>query len=107
MNTIILFKMTSFSKKNNLKQFLIKLCAVSLAAIIVISIVFNLFLADKFQAINQILQINNKETIESVKDKLRAEIQSGLDKDRILNENDAKLLSDLYQKIKRERNEAK
>ena len=99
MNTIILFKMTSFSKKNNLKQFLIKLCAVSLAAIIVISIVFNLFLADKFQAINQILQINNKETIESVKDKLRAEIQSGLDKDRILNENDAKLLSDFYQKI--------
>ena len=97
MNTIILFKMTSFSKKNNLKQFLIKLCAVSLAAIIVISIVFNLFLADKFQAINQILQINNKETIESVKDKLRAEIQSGLDKDRILNENDAKLLSDFYQ----------
>lgn len=107
MNTIILFKMTSFSKKNNLKQFLIKLCAVSLAAIIVISIVFNLFLADKFQAINQILQINNKETIESVKDKLRAEIQSGLDKDRILNENDAKLLSDFYKKIKRELNEAK
>ena len=99
--------MTSFSKKNNLKQFLIKLCAVSLAAIIVISIVFNLFLADKFQAINQILHINNKETIESVKDKLRAEIQSGLDKDRILNENDAKLLSDFYQKIKRELNEAK
>jgi hypothetical protein len=107
MNTIIIFKIMSFSKKNNLKQFLIKLAAVSLAMIIVISVIFNLFLADKFQAINKILQINNQQTIESIKDKVRIEIQSGLDKERILSKNDAKLLSNFYLKIKKELNEAK
>ena len=107
MNTIIIFKIMSFSKKNNLKQFLIKLAAVSLAMIIVISVIFNLFLADKFQAINKILQINNQQTIESIRDKVRIEIQSGLEKERILNKNDAKLLSDFYLKIKEELNEAK
>ena len=46
--------------------------------------------------------LNNKESIENVKDKIRLEIEKGLNKDNIINEEDKILLYKLYLKIKNE-----
>jgi hypothetical protein len=46
----------------------------------------------------------NKETAVSIKMKIREEIKAGLNKDRILNKEDATLLRDLFNKIKLELN---
>ena len=46
--------------------------------------------------------LNNKESIDSVKDKIRLEIEKGLNKDNIINEEDKVLLYKLYIKIKNE-----
>ena len=46
--------------------------------------------------------LNNKESIDNVKDKIRLEIEKGLNKDNILNEEDKILLYKLYLKIKNE-----
>ena len=52
--------------------------------------------------INKFLTITDKKNIESVKDKIRLEITKGLNKDKILNEEDKILLYDFYLKIKDE-----
>ena len=88
--------------KSNLKEFLIKLLAITLSIIIVINITYNLIFAEKFENINKLLTINNKENIEEVKDKIRTEIKNGLSKEKILNEEDKILLYQLYLKIKNE-----
>ena len=62
----------------------------------------SLIFAEKFENINKLLEINNKENIEQVKDKIRIEIKNGLSKDKIFNEEDKKLLYQLYLKIKNE-----
>ena len=59
-------------------------------------------MADKLENINTLLQLNKKENIESVKNKIRSEIQSGLEKDNLLNEQDKILLYKFYRKIKKE-----
>ena len=88
--------------KSNLKEFLIKLLAITLSIIIVINITYNLIFAEKFENINKLLTINNKENIEVVKEKIRTEIKNGLSKEKILNEEDKILLYQLYIKIKNE-----
>ena len=92
--------MSQNTSKNNLKIFLIKLLAVTLSIIIVINITYNLIFAEKFENINKLLTINNKENIEVVKEKIRTEIKNGLSKEKILNEEDKILLYQLYIKIK-------
>ncbi len=94
--------MSQNTSKNNLKIFLIKLLAVTLSIIIVINITYNLIFAEKFENINKLLTINNKENIEVVKEKIRTEIKNGLSKEKILNEEDKILLYQLYIKIKNE-----
>ena len=71
--------------QNNLKIFFIKLLAITFSIIIIINATYNLILADKLENFNKILQLNKKENIESVKNKIRSEIQSGLDDDNLLN----------------------
>lgn len=93
-------------QKNNLKNFFIKLIAITFAAIIIINISYNLFLADKFEAINKLIQLKDKENIEIMKNKLRSEIRHGLKKENILNSEDAKLLIKFLNKIQNELEEA-
>ena len=88
--------------QNNLKIFFIKLLAITFSIIIIINATYNLILADKLENFNKILQLNKKENIESVKNKIRSEIQSGLEKDNLLNEQDKILLYKFYRKIKKE-----
>ena len=93
------------SSKNNLKIFFIKLIAITFSIIIIINITYNLIFAEKFENINKLLSINNKENIEQIKNKIRMEIRNGLSKDKILKVEDKRLIYQFYLKIKNEFNE--
>tara|TARA_Y100001935_G_scaffold199793_1_gene168064 strand:+ start:862 stop:1161 length:300 start_codon:yes stop_codon:yes gene_type:complete len=88
--------------QKNLKIFFIKLLAIIFSIIIIINATYNLILADKFENFNKILQLNKKENIESVKNKIRLEIQSGLEKENLLSEQDKILIYKFYRKLKKE-----
>tara|TARA_B100000401_G_C52394757_1_gene526004 strand:- start:86 stop:385 length:300 start_codon:yes stop_codon:yes gene_type:complete len=92
----------SNKNQNNLKIFFIKLIAITFSIIVIINATYNLILADKLENLNKILQLNQKENIESVKNKIRSEIQSGLEKDNLLSEQDKILIYKFYRKIKKE-----
>ena len=94
--------MNQNNEKADLKKFFIKLIAVILGVIIVINISYNLIFAEKLETINKLFNLNDKENIELIKDKIRLEIKSGLDKDKILNEEDKILLYKFYLKLKNE-----
>ena len=90
------------NEKADLKKFFIKLIAIIFAVIIVINISYNLIFADKLENINKLFSLNNKDNIEQIKNKIRLEIKHGLDKDKILNEEDKILLYKFYLKLKNE-----
>ena len=48
------------------------------------------------------MNLNKKENIEIIKDKIREEIKSGLEKDKILNDEDSILLNKLFLKLRNE-----
>ena len=86
------------SSQTTLKIFFIKLISISIAIVILINLVFNLFLAERLEKIDRILLLNKNE----VKDKIREELNSGLDKENMIYEEDKILLYKLYQKLKKE-----
>ena len=90
------------NEKADLKKFFIKLIAIIFAVIIVINISYNLIFADKLENINKLFSLNNKDNIEQIKNKIRLEIKSSLDKDKILHEEDKILLYKFYLKVKNE-----
>ena len=94
--------MNQNSEKTDLKKFFIKLVAIIFAIIITINISYNLIFADKLENINKLFNLTNKDNLEEIKNKIRLEIKSGLDKDKILNEEDKILLYKFYLKLKNE-----
>ncbi len=90
------------NNQNSLKIFFIKVIAITFSIIIIINVTYNLIFADKLENINRLLQLNNKENIEEVKNKIRKEIKNGLEKDKILNDEDKVLFYKFYKKIKKE-----
>ena len=94
--------MNQNNEKADLKKFFIKLIAVILGVIIIINVSYNLIFSEKLETINKLFNLNDKENIELIKDKIRLEIKSGLDKDKILNEEDRMLLYKFYLKLKNE-----
>ena len=90
------------NNKTDLKRFFIKLIALTFAIIVIINVTYNLIFAEKFENINKLLSLNNKENIELIKDKIRLEMKKGLLKDKIMNEEDKVLLYKFYLKIKNE-----
>lgn len=90
------------NNQSNLKVFFIKVVAITFSIIIIINVTYNLILADKLENINRLLQLNNKENIEEVKNKIRKEIKKGIEKDKILNDEDKVLFYKFYKKIKKE-----
>ena len=94
--------MNKGKNKSDIKKFLIKLTAITFAIIIIINVTYNLIFAEKLENINRLLMLSNKESIDNVKDKIRLEIEKGLNKDNIINEEDKVLLYKLYLKIKTE-----
>ena len=97
--------MNQDKNKPNLKTFFIKLIAITFSIIIIINVAYNLIFADKFNKLGKFLDISIKENIEQIKDKIRLEINKGLLKEKILNDEDKILLYKLYLKIKNEFNE--
>ena len=93
--------MSKNKNPNNLKTFFIKLISITFAIIVIINVTYNLILADKLENINSLLQLNKKENIELIKNKVRHEIERGIKKDKILNEEDKILLYKLYKKLRR------
>ena len=69
--------MSQDSSKNNLKIFFIKLICITLSIIVIINLTYNLIFADKLENLNNFLSINNKESIEQIKNKIRIEIRKG------------------------------
>ena len=98
--------MSPNNKKSNLKQFFIKLISITFAIIIIINTTYNLIFADKLEAFNTLFNITEKRNIEATKDKIRIEIERGLNKDKILKKDDAILLKKIFLKIKKELDEA-
>ena len=94
--------MNQNNNKTNLKIFFIKLFAITVSIIIIINITYNLIFAEKFENINKLLSLNNKESIELVKDKIRLEVKKALLKDKIINDEDKILFYKFYLKIKNE-----
>ena len=94
--------MNNDNNKADLKRFIIKLVMVTFSIIVIINVTYNLIFAEKFENINKFLQLDNKENIEKMKDKMRDEIREGLAKDKIFNEEDKKLLYQFYLKVKNE-----
>ena len=89
-------------KQNNLKSFFIKLISITFAIILVINVVYNLFLADKMEALNKLISLDKSKFRSELRDKVRNEIRDGLEKENILNEEDKVLFYKLYIKIKNE-----
>ena len=93
-------------KENNdkatLKKFFIKLIAITFSVIIIISITYNLFIAEKFESINKLLSLSDKKSVELIKNKIRSEMKKGLLKDKIINDEDKILFYKFYQKAKKE-----
>ena len=90
------------NNKTDLKRFFIKLAAITFAIIVIINVTYNLIFAEKLESINKILSLNNKENIELVKNKIRLEMNKGLLKDKIMNDEDRMLFYKFYLKIKNE-----
>ena len=86
----------------DLKRFFIKLIAITFAIIVVINVTYNLIFAEKFENINKLLSLNNKENIELIKNKIRLEMKKGLLKNKIINEEDKVLFYKFFLKIKNE-----
>ena len=89
-------------KQNNLKSFFIKLVSITIAIILIINVVYNLFLADKMEKLNKLFSLDKSKFRSELRDKIRNEIRGGLEKENILNKEDKVLLYKLYIKVKNE-----
>ena len=94
--------MSEHNDKASLKKFFIKLIAITFSIIIIINITYNLIFAEKFESISKILSLTDKESVELIKNKIRSEIEKGLLKDKIINDEDKILLYNFYLKVKNE-----
>ena len=94
--------MNEDNDKVSLKFFFIKLIAITFSIIVVINITYNLIFAEKFDNIDKLLSLSDKESVELIKNKIRSEIKKGLLKDKIINDEDKILFYDFYQKVKKE-----
>ena len=62
----------------------------------------------KLKEINyKIEKIQSKESVDKIKDKFREELRNAIEKENYLNQEDAKLINDFINKIKKELSEAK
>mgnify|MGYP001269600858 CR=1 FL=1 len=90
------------NKNQSLKSFFIKLVSIVLAIIITINILYNLILSERLEKIDKILLLNNDQYREAIKDKIRKELQDGLEKENMISVEDKRLLYKIYLKLKDE-----
>ena len=90
------------SSQKSLKIFFIKLISVSIVILIMTNLIFNLFIAERLEKIDKILLLNKNQYRNEIKEKIREELNSGLNKENLIYEEDKILLYKLYQKLKKE-----
>ena len=88
--------------KKTMKVFFIKLISVSIAAVIVINLIFNLILGERLEKIDKVLSLNSSSNRYELKEKIRKELSDGLSKESMIAEEDKILLYKIYLKIKKE-----
>ena len=84
--------------ESNLKVFFIKLIAITFSIIIIINVFYNVFLSDKLEVLNKLSSLD-KGTAEMIKNKIRSELESGLEKEKILSDEDAILIKKFILKV--------
>ena len=89
--------------ESNLKVFFIKLIAITFSIIIIINVFYNVFLSDKLEILSKLSSLD-KETADMIKDKVRSELRSGLEKEKILSGEDAQLIKKFIKKLSSELN---
>ena len=87
-----------------MKIFIYKLLVSTAVIFILFQLTFGLVLK-KIE--NSIIELSSKDNIETIKLKIRKEIKDGIQKDRLLEKEDAKLLGIFFDKIKTEINNSK
>ena len=88
--------------QKSLKIFFVKLISTSIVIIIVVNLIFNLIFAERLEKIDKILLLNKNQYRNEIKEKIREELNSGLNKENLIYEEDKILLYKLYQKLKKE-----
>ena len=91
-----------FKSQNTLKIFFIKLISILIAVVIVINLIFNLIFAERLEKIDKILLLNKSAFREEIKEKIRNELNDGLNKENLVAEEDKILLYKLYLKLRKE-----
>ena len=86
----------------SLKIFFIKLISISIAILIIVNLIFNLLFAERLEKIDKLLLLDKNEFRHEIKEKIREELNSSLDKDNLIYEEDKILLYKLYQKLIKE-----
>ena len=87
--------------ESNLKIFFIKLIAITFSIILILNVFYNIFLSDKLDILNKLSSLD-RETAEMIKNKVRSELKSGLEKKQILSDDDAILIKKFIDKISSE-----
>ena len=90
------------NSQKNLKIFFIKLISISIAIVIILNLVFNLFFLERLEKIDKILLLNENAYRNVMKDKIRKELSESLNKENLIYEEDKILLYKFYQKLKKE-----
>lgn len=88
--------------KNSLKLFFIKLSAITFAIIIIINVSYNLIIAERMEKIDNVLNILDRKNKIYIKDKIYKEINKGLEKEEMLNQEDKIIILKVYKKLKKE-----
>lgn len=83
----------------NLKIFFIKLASVFIFFILLITFTYNLILADKLEFLSKLSNLSQKKEREMLKSKIIKEIEVSLDKERIINKEDARIIKAFIEKI--------
>ena len=90
------------TSKGNLKIFFIKLFSISIAIILIINFLFNMILSERLDKIDQILNLNDRDTRFEIRNQIRKEIEKSLSKENLISEQDKILLFILYLNINEE-----
>ena len=88
--------------QKTLKIFFIKLISILIAVVIAINLIFNLIFAERLEKIDKILLLNKSPFREAMKEKIRKELNDGLNKENSIAVEDKILLYKLYLKLRKE-----
>jgi len=95
-------KNAEMKNKKSLKVFFIKLISISVAVVIIINLIFNLLIGERLEKIDKVLLLNKSQFRIEMKEKIRSELNDGLNKENMISEDDKILLYKIYLKLLRE-----